>query len=176
MKNNSLLILGLLVAASAARAADFDAPTLITNVRSDPRNAPAIVAMAAVENPHAVTRVVTAGVKALPRQTLAIEKAVLQVDPKQAPAIVKAAIVAEPSMAVAITSTATKLLPDQAAAITKAALSVAPADAKEAIAGTNGEGSGSDDNLGESKASGGAPAAPSFPSQPVQPDLVSPSS
>jgi len=175
MKTKFLAGLALLAVGATLRADDFSAQSLATNVRSDPRNAPAIVAMAAVENPRAITRVITAGVRALPRQTLAIEKAVLQVAPKQAPAIVRAAILAQPARAVEITATATKLFPDQAAAITKAALAVAPADAKEAIAGTASD-SSSDDNLGESKASGGPPPAPSFPSQPVQPDLVSPSS
>jgi len=175
MKIKFLTGLALFAVGSTLRADDFSAQSLATNVRSDPRNAPAIVAMAAVENPHSIARVITAGVRALPRQTLAIEKAVLQVEPRQAPTIVRAAILAQPTKAVEITATATKLFPDQAAAIKKAALAVAPSDAKDTIAGTAGD-SGSDDNLGESKASGGPPAAPAFPSQPVQPDLVSPSS
>ncbi len=174
MKTKHLLGTALFLAFNALYAADFNAQSLAINERSDPRNAPAIVAMAAVENPRAISRIVTAGVKALPKQTLSIVKAVLRVAPKQAAAVVKAAILAEPRLATEIASEATTLLPDQASAITKAAVAAAPEDLKDSIEG--GSTDGGSENLGEANASGGTPPAPSFPNQPVQPDVVSPSS
>lgn len=172
MKTKFLLSAVFLSAVAGLNAADFNAQSLAINVRSDPKNAPAIVALAAVENPRAISRIVTAGIKALPKQTLAIVKAVLRVSPKQAPAIVKAAILAQPRLAVEIANEATTLVPDEASEITKAAEAVAPEDLRDSIAGSEG----GTDNLGESRASGGAPPTPGFPTQPVQPDLVSPSS
>lgn len=173
MKTKYLLGAALFLAFKALNAAEFNAQSLAINERSDPRNAPAIVAMAAVENPKAISRIVAAGVKALPKQTLSIVRAVLRVEPKQAAAVVRAAILAEPRLATEIANEATTLLPDQASAITKAAVAAAPEDLKDSIGGSTDGGS---ENLGEVNASGGTPPAPSFPSQPVQPDVVSPSS
>jgi hypothetical protein len=173
MKTKFLMGAALLSVISVLNAAEFNAESLTINMRSDPKNAPAIVALAVAENPKAAARIVSTAVKALPKETVSIVKAVLRVDPKQAAAIVRAAILAEPRLAAEITNAATRLLPDEAAEITKAAEAAAPDDLKDSIAGSDNGGS---DNLGDSKASGGAPPSPSFPSQPVSPDVVSPSS
>jgi hypothetical protein len=175
MKTRFLMGAALLSGITALNAAEFNAQSFAINLRSDPRNAPAIVAMAALDNPKAVSRIVGVAVKTLPKETLGIVRAALRAEPGQATAIVRAAILAAPRLAVEITNEATTLLPDQTAAITKAAEAAAPDDLKDAIAGSAGSESGGD-NLGDSKVSGGAPPSPSFPSQPVSPDVVSPSS
>jgi hypothetical protein len=175
MKTKYSFGLAVFLGFAAIGSAQVDLQALVINIRSDPKNSPAIVAMAVVENPRSVSRIVATSVKALPRHTVNIVKAALRVAPKQATSIVRAAILAEPSLAVEITNAATAAVPDQSAAILKVAVAAAPADLKDQIGGTP-ESASSDDNLGESKGSSGPPPSVSFPSQPVQPDLVSPSS
>jgi hypothetical protein len=174
MNSKHLFLAALLVAGTSGLRAEFSVNSVVINARSDPKNAPAIVAMASIENPKYTLRLVRAATTSLPSRAVEITRSVLKVDPKDAPEIVRQAILGQPRLALQITTAAVALLPDQRGAIVSSAAEVAPVDSKSSItdldeAGTSGTSSSS--NL-----SGGTPVAPAFPSQPVDAGLISPSS
>jgi hypothetical protein len=174
MKYKHLFIMAASVFCTSALRAEFNTSSIVINAKSDPRNAPAIIAMAAIENPKYTLSIVRAAAKAMPNLTVYIVKAVLKVDPKDAPEIVRQAILAQPSLAVEITTAAVALLPDQAQAITTVAAEASPASLRDAVSALSGTDSGP--SLGNGNVSGGAPVSPSFPSQPVDAGLISPAS
>jgi len=155
--------------------AEFSTSSVVINARSDPKNAPAIVAMAVVENPKFTLAIVRAAVSAIPSRATDIVRSILKVDPKDAPEIVRQAILAQPSLAVQITTAAVTLLPDQANAILKTAEKTAPADVRGTIADLAGDKSDGSP-ISSGNVSSGAPTSPSFPSQPVDAGLISPAS
>jgi hypothetical protein len=154
--------------ATVALRAEVKVDSMLANAKSDPKNAPAIVALAAVDNPKFLLPIVSASVEALPNQAVEIVRALLKIAPKQALEIVRAAINAQPQLAGRISSMAAAMFPDQAEQIVKAA--------DDAAAGVpeTAEASPTSSNLGGS--AGAFPSAPAFPAQPIRPDLVSPSS
>jgi hypothetical protein len=169
MNPKLLTIVCMFFLAATGLRAQANLNSIVYNLKSDPKNAPAIAAMAVVENPKLTARIVTAALTALPKQSVEIVRALLKVDPKEVTLIIRAAILAQPSLAVQFTSMAVAMYPDQSAAIIKAATSVAPAEVRDAIAAP------SDNNLGNGQVSGGNASTPSFPTQPIQP-LTSPAS
>jgi hypothetical protein len=170
MNSKYLFGTAALLLGAAGLEAQYNTASLVINAKSDPKNAPSIVAMAALENPKYTLLIVNAAVRAMPARTVEIVRAVLRVDPKDAAEIVRQAILAQPSQAVEITTAAVALLPDQSAAIVKAAVAVAPVDLRSAIAAPSDTGGG----IGNENVSGGSPVSPSFPSQPVDAGLISP--
>jgi len=169
MNSKYLIISGAFLLAVTGLRADFNPNTVVANALADPKNAPAIVALAVAQNPKSLDAIVAAVVAALPGQAAGIVQALLNIDPGQATQIVEDAIKADPKAAAQITMAAVTALPAQSAAIIAAATSVAPADLQSAVASPSGDGLGGN-------STGTTPAASGFPSQPVQPDLVSPSS
>lgn len=155
--------------AAGALHAETKLESVLTNAKSDPKNAPAIIAFAAVEEPKSLLPLVTAAVQSFPERAVEIVRAVLKVAPKQAQDIVRAAILAQPKLAVKISSMAAALLPDQAEQIIKVASDAAAGGPEEAVASPN-------ENLGPKGAASAAPGLPPFPAQSIRPDLVSPSS
>jgi hypothetical protein len=174
MNNKHLMLAAAFALSAAGLRAEFSTSSVVINARSDPKNAPAIVAMAAIENPKFTLAIVRASVSAIPSRAVDIVRSVLRVDPKDAPEIVRQAILAQPSLAVQITTAALNTEPDQKDAIVRSAEKAAPADVRDSIADLSSEGAGS--NLGNGTVSGGAPTSPSFPSQPVNAGLISPAS
>ena len=156
--------------AAVALHAEFKIDTVLASEKSDPKNAPAIIAFAAVDNPKFLLPLVSASVQAFPGQAVEIVRAMLKVAPKQVLEIVRAAVSAQPKQADGISSVAVAALPDQADQIIKTA--------NEAAAGApeTAEPSPTGGNLGPNGAAGVSPSAPPFPAQPIRPDLVSPSS
>jgi len=170
MNSKYLLVPAAFFLGSAGLEAQFNTSSLVINARSDPKNAPSIVAMAVVENPKYALVIVRSAVAAMPTRAVDIVRAVLRVDPNDAAEIVRQAILGQPRLAVEITAAAVAILPDHSAAIVKAAIAVAPADLRGAIAApaeTGGE-------IGNENVSGGTPVSPAFPSQPVDAGLISP--
>jgi hypothetical protein len=161
-------ILAFFLAASALRA-EVNINSVINSARRDPKNAPAIIAFAAIDNPKALLPILSAAVAAFPDQAVEIVRALLKVAPKQVVEIVHAAVLAQPKLSTDIVTVALAAAPEQAAAIQRTADDAAKNEVETAIA------SPSDTNLGGGTNSG-APSAPPFPAQPIRPDLVSPSS
>jgi len=141
----------------------------LSHAKSDLKNAPAIVATAALDNPKFLLQIVSASVAAFPEQTVEIVRAVLKVAPKQVLEIVRAATIAQPTLAVRISSMAAAMLPEQADDIIRVAGDAAAGTPETAEASPNSD-------LGPKGGSGARPVAPPFPAQPIRPDLVSPSS
>jgi len=156
--------------AAVALHAEFKIDTVLASAKSDPKNAPAIIAFAAVDNPKFLLPLVSASVDALPEQAVEIVRALLKVAPKQALEIVRAAVIAQPKLVGGISSVAVALLPDRADQIIKVANDAAAGVPETAEASPTGG------NLGPNGVAGSSPSAPAFPAQPIRPDLVSPSS
>ena len=168
MKTKLSVFLFACLAVTGTVRAEFKLASVVTEARNDKKNAPAIVANAALDNPKALLQIVKAAVKALPDEATAILEELLKVAPKRAAEIVKTAILAQPNLARELTSVAMTTLPEQATEILKAAVDAAPDDLKSAVAATTVE----THELRDSSVA----KVPSFPVQPIRPDLVSPSS
>lgn len=169
-----LVLLNFLLLAAGLRAAapaEFKVETVVAAALRDVKNAPAIIALAAGDNPKFLAQITAAALTALPDQSVEIVQTLLEVAPKQYAEIVQAAIHAQPKLSVEITSMALAALPDQSAGIMKAALAAAPPEQRGAINAVAKEKGAETSNPG----AGQAPA-PTFPSQPINPNLVSPSS
>jgi hypothetical protein len=169
MNARLFFLITTIVVANIGRAADPTVDSVVAGARSDPANAPAIVALAVIEHPKSLERIVTDSVAALPDRAVDIVRALLKVAPKQAAAIVGAAIQGAPKLAVEITTAAVALLPDRRAEIIAAAVDAAPVELRGVFTAPMGE---------SLRASGitSDTTPPSFPAQPIRPDLVSPSS
>jgi hypothetical protein len=173
MNTKILFVAGAFVLAGSSLRAEFSVNSVVINAKSDPRNAPAIVAMASIENPKYTLSLVRAATRAMGNHAVAIVLAVLKVDPKDAPEIVRQAILGQPTLALQIANAAVAAVPDQRAAILRSASDAAPADARTSIEALEET---TPSSLPNSTLTGGSPAAPSFPSQPVDAGLISPSS
>jgi hypothetical protein len=168
MKLRAFFITFLL--ATVALHAEFRIGDVLASAKSDPKNAPAIIAFAAVDNPRFLLPLLSGSVEALPDQAVEIVRALLKVAPNKALDIVRVAIQAQPKLAVKISSVAVALLPDQADQIIKVAGDTAAGAPETAEASPTGG------DIGPNGAAGASPSAPPFPAQPIRPDLVSPSS
>ena len=81
MKLRALIITFFL--ATVALHAEFKVDTVLANAKSDPKNAPAIVAFAAVDNPKFLLPLLSAAVDAFPDQAVEIVQALLKANPAQ---------------------------------------------------------------------------------------------
>ena len=148
-------LISLLFAAVTVRA-DFNLDSVVASAKADTKNAPAIVAKAAVDNPNFAIQLVSAAVKALPDQAVGITQAVLNALPNRAIEVVRAVIEAQPKLAAEIVAAVLREKPELAGQI--AAIPGLPTDVQQVLVAPPG------------------PAIPVFPPQPVTPEIVSPSS
>src|ERR1700722_11964939 len=102
MNSKYLLVPAAFFLGSAGLEAQYNTSSLVINARSDPKNAPSIVAMAVVENPKYALVIVRSAVAAMPTRAVDIVRAVLRVDPNDAAEIVRQAILGQPRLAVEI--------------------------------------------------------------------------
>lgn len=157
-----------MISVAGLARADVDLEALVKVARNSSKNAPAIVADAAAENPKERARIVAAAVAAMPDRAVEIVRAVLQASPKDAAEVVKAAIQSLPKLADEIVPMAVAMYPAYAVQIRQAA-EEASRDVETAVAAPSEKG------LGQGAGMTGS-SAPAFPAQPIRPDLVSPSS
>jgi hypothetical protein len=169
-----VLGVGCFLSVAIGLRADVDVSSVVRGAMSDPSSAPAVIALAVVENQASAIQLVAASVAAMPSEATAIVHDVLKVDPKQVSDIVRTAILAQPTLASQITSAAVSALPDQSAAIYDAAASAAVSAPNQTAAPSPD----ASEPLGTPNVTNGTSSPSiSFPTQPIQPvALVSPSS